>query len=103
MKLHLLLATAAVAAFALSGCAGLTGLPEGSAEFGDTVTVRYTVELANGTALRTDRGATFVLGAGGSGLGLGFERALRGHTAGENLTFEVADDPSLEFGRTVEV
>jgi FKBP-type peptidyl-prolyl cis-trans isomerase 2 len=77
-----------------SGC---TGLPEGAADFGDTVTVRVAVMDANGTALRPERTATFTLGSGGSGLGLGFEREVRGLVQGENATFSVSDDPSLGF------
>lgn len=100
MKLPLLLVAIALL---LSGCAGLTGLPAGSADVGDTVTVRYTVLAANGTALRPERTATFVVGSGDSGLGLGFERGLRGHVPNEDLAFTVHDDPSLAFGKTVEV
>jgi FKBP-type peptidyl-prolyl cis-trans isomerase 2 len=90
----------AVAVLAAAGC---TGLPAGSADNGDTVTVRYSVTDLDGKTVRTERTATFVLGSGDSGLGLAFERALRGHLPNENLTFTVKDDPSLEFAKTVEV
>ncbi len=99
----LLLALAAVAAFTLSGCAGLTGLPEGSADFGDMVTVSYSAADLDGNQVRPARTATFVLGSGHSGLGLAFERGLRGHAVNDNFTVTARDDPSLEFGRTVEV
>lgn len=90
-------------ALVLAATAGCTGLPAGSADFGDTVNVRYSVMDDNGNVLRTERTATFALGSGASGLGLGFERALRGALPGENLTFTIHDDPSLRFGKTVEV
>ena len=101
MKTTLLLA--ALAALLLSGCAGLTGLPAGSADLGDTVTVRYSVTDLDGNVVRSERTTTFVLGSGTSGLGLGFERGLRGALPNENVTFTVSDDPSLAFGKTVEV
>lgn len=91
-----------LAALLLSG-AGCTGLPEGAADFGDTVTVRVAVMDANGTAVRAARTATFVIGSGGSGLGLGFEREVRGLTQGENATFTVSDDPSLGLTTPVSV
>lgn len=91
-------------AFALLASAGCTGLAADSADFGDTVTVRYTIHDAdNGTTLRPARSATFVLGSGASGLGQAFERHLRGAQAGENLTFTVEDDPSLAFRQTTTV
>ncbi|MEK6976145.1 MAG: FKBP-type peptidyl-prolyl cis-trans isomerase [Candidatus Thermoplasmatota archaeon] len=95
---HLLL----IAAVVLAG-AGCTGLPEGAADFGDTVTVRYSATDLNGVVLRPERTATFVVGSGSSGLGLGFERGVRGLVAGENATFVVSDDPSLGFNTPVEV
>lgn len=98
-----LLLLAATAALLLSGCAGLTGLPAGAADLGDTVTVRYAIHDLDGNVLRPERTATFVVGTGGSGLGLGFERGVRGHLVDENTTITVRDDPSLGFGKTVEV
>lgn len=94
------LAALALAVLSVAGC---TGLPEGSADFGDTVTVRFSATDDNGTVLRPERTSTFVLGSGASGMGLGFERALRGALQGENLTFAVTDDPSLGFRDVVEV
>lgn len=100
MKLPLLLAVALLAA-AGSGC---FGLPAGSADTGDAVAIRYTVtDLATGQVLRSDRAASFVLGSGESGLGLEFERALRGQAAGSNLTFEVHGDATLGYVDVVEV
>ena len=95
-----LLLLAATAVLLLSGC---TGLPAGAADLGDTVTVRYAIHDLDGNVLRPERTATFVVGTGGSGLGLGFERGVRGHLVNENTTLTVRDDPSLAFGKTVEV
>lgn len=91
-----------LAALLMAG-AGCTGLPDGAADFGDSVTVRVTVTDANGTVVRPERTATFVVGTGGSGLGLGFEREVRGLVQGQNATFTVTDDPSLGMTTPVEV
>ena len=100
MKFHLLL----VAALLVAAGSGCFGLPAGSADTGDAVSVRYTVtDLATGAVLRSDRTASFVLGSGESGLGLGFERALRGQGAGGNLTFEVHGDATLDYANVVQV
>lgn len=90
-------------ALVLAVTAGCTGLPAGSANFGDTVSIRYSVTDDAGMVLRSERTATFTLGSGASGLGLGFERALRGALPGDNLSFTIHNDPSLGFGKTVEV
>lgn len=101
MKLPVLLATAAFALLAFSGC---FGLPPGAAGTGDAVAIRYTAEdLATGQVLRQDRTASFALGSGASGLGLAFERALRGQVAGDSLTFEVHGDSSLAYTDPVAV
>lgn len=89
-----------IAALLASGC---TGLPEGAADFGDTVTVRVTVEDVNGTVVRAQRTVAFALGSGESGLGLAFERNVRGLTVGENASFVVSDDPSLGITTPVSV
>ena len=89
------LSLVAVAALVLTaGCTGLTGLPAGSADNGDTITVRYSAKDADGHVMRLERSTTFVLGSGGSGLGLAFERELRGHRVDENITFALPDDPT---------
>lgn len=94
-----LLAPALLLAAALaSGCTGLTGLPEGAADFGDTVTILYTATLDNGTRVIENRTTSFILGTGASGLGLDFERRLRGHEAGANVSVTVRDDASLKYG-----
>lgn len=91
----------ACAALASSGC---FGLPDGAADTGDTVSVRYTThDLATGAEIRVNRTATFAVGSGDSGLGLAFESSVRGHTANETYTVEVRDDPSLAFSGVVEV
>jgi len=88
----------------LASTAGCTGLPEGAADFGDTVQVRYSATDLNGTVLRPERTISFAIGSGTSGLGLGFERGVRGLVVGENATFVVSDDPSLGFaGDPIEV
>ena len=85
----------------LSGC---FGIPEGAADTGDLVTIRYTVEdLATGEAVRSNETASFDVGSGASGLGLVLERALRGHEAGDSFTVTVRDDRSLGFNQRVEV
>lgn len=100
MKLPLLL----VAALLVAAGSGCFGLPTGSADTGDAVAVRYSVfDAATGQLLRSDRSVSFALGSGDSGLGLQFERALRGQVAGSNVTFEVHDDASLSFRQPVEV
>ena len=73
MKLSMFLVAALF--LAASGC---VGLPEGSADTGDTVTIRYTtIDTVTGEELRTNRTATFVVGSGESGLGLGGHDARR--------------------------
>ena len=94
------LASAALA-LALSGC---FGVPPGSADTGDSVTIRYTAyDLDSGAALRENRTATFVVGSGSSGLGQQVERAVRGHLPNETFTVTVRDDASLDYGGLVEV
>lgn len=91
----------AAAVLLLSGC---FGLPEGSANTGDLVSVRYTAaDLDSGETLREDESASFDVGSGASGLGLQFERAVRGHLAGDTFDVVVRDDPSLDYSETVEV
>lgn len=84
--------------------AGCLGLPPGSADNGDSVTVRYSaVDADTGASLRTERTATFVLGSGASGLGLAFERAIRGQLPNATTTFTIRNDPSTAFHGVVEV
>lgn len=98
--LRLLIAASCLAAL-LSGC---FGVPEGAAGTGDLVTVRYSAsELGAATPLRTNQTASFDVGSGASGLGLEFERAVKGHKPGETFTFTVRDDETLGFGQRVEV
>lgn len=92
---------ALVAVPVLSGC---FGLPEGAADTGDLVTIRYTAEdLGSGETLRANRSVSFDVGSGASGLGLQLERAVRGRAAGDTFEVTVRDDPSLDFTETVEV
>lgn len=95
------LTTVALALALLSGC---FGLPEGAADTGDLVTIRYTAtDLDSGATLRSNRSVSFDVGSGASGLGLQVERAVRGHQAGDTFTVTVRDDPSLDFTQVVEV
>lgn len=101
MKLPVLLAATAFALLAVSGC---FGLPPGAAGHGDVVTVHYTAhDLATGQVLRNDRTVSFTLGSGDSGLGLAFERAVRGQAAGTTFSFEVHGDSSLAFTDPVNI
>lgn len=91
----------ALAALLLSGCFGVA---PGAAGPGDTVTIQYdAAEIGNATLLRENRTATFVVGSGTSGLGLGLERALRGHLPNETFQVAIRGDSSLRFLGVVEV
>lgn len=95
------LSTAALLVALLSGC---FGLPEGAADTGDLVTIRYdAIDAASGQAIHSNRTATFDVGSGASRLGLGLERAVRGRMAGDEFTVTIDDDPTLAFDGTVEV
>jgi FKBP-type peptidyl-prolyl cis-trans isomerase 2 len=95
------LTTAALVVALLSGC---FGLPEGAADTGDLVTIRYdAIDAETGQALHSNRSATFDVGSGASRLGLGLERAVRGHLPGDAFTVTIEDDPTLAFDGTVEV
>jgi hypothetical protein len=89
---------AAVAVASLLLLSGCTGLPEGSANTGDRVTIRYSaVDAGNGTSLREARTVTFILGSGESGLGLELEHAVRGRLPNETFTADVGTDRTREY------
>jgi FKBP-type peptidyl-prolyl cis-trans isomerase 2 len=95
-----------IAACAVALAAGCLGVPAGTAGAGDSVTIRYTAyELGNSTALpgRENRTATFSVGEGDSGLGLGLEKAVRGHREGDSFAVSEQGDPSLDYSGLVEV
>lgn len=98
------LVPALVAVLAVAVLAGCTGLPAGSADRGDTVTVRYTAHDAEtGAVLGQPTTLTFDIGSGASGFGTTFEIAARGHFTGDNFTVELRDDPALSYSGTAEV
>ncbi len=84
--------------------AGCLGIPEGSVTSGDTVTADVTVtDLHTGEQLWTNPALTFVVGAGTSQLGFGFERAVIGMQQGGTETIRITNDPSLAWGDQVAV
>jgi len=95
-----------MAAAALALAAGCLGVPPGSADNGDSVTIQYTAHfLDNGTVLfgRDNRTATFTVGAGDSGLGKALESAVRGHRQGDAFTVAVPHDHSLDYSAAAAV
>lgn len=89
------------AAILASGC---LGLPAGSADSGDLVSIRYSAyDLETGALLRDNRTAEFIVGSGASGLGSQVESAMRGRLPGESFTVTVRDDPGLDYSTVVEV
>jgi len=93
-----------ILAAAVALAAGCLGVPPGSADTGDSVTIQYSArDLANGNLLRDNRTATFTVGAGDSGLGLAVEKAMRGHRQGDVFTVTVQHDPSLDYSAAASV
>lgn len=87
-----------LAALALVAASGCFGLPEGSADVGDQVVVRYTaIDAATGATLRANQTASFTLGTGGSGLGIPFERELRGAMQGETVEVALDEDAATQI------
>jgi FKBP-type peptidyl-prolyl cis-trans isomerase 2 len=79
------------------------GLPPGSADTGDSVTIAYSAyDLTSGAPLRENRTVTFAIGDGGSGLGDTLEGAVRGHRANDTFEVTVRSDPSLDYSERVE-
>ncbi len=82
--------------------AGCLGFPEGSAGPGDLVVASVMVtDAETGAPLMTNQQLSFAVGSGLSRLGFSFERQVLGLTEGESATIKVTDDPSLQWGNTV--
>lgn len=85
----------------LSGC---LATPADAIGYGDTVQATATVtDAETGEVLLSGQRLNFAVGQGTSGLGYEFERDLIGEPTDFQGTFTIRGDPSLQWGRTVDV